>query len=63
VKETLALLGAWTSQVLAFGQALRELLKDLKGVGLGRFLSLWALGVLRGGLGARLSANPSSGAP
>jgi hypothetical protein len=40
VKETLALLGVWTSQVLVFGQALRELLEAIKGFG--GFSSLWA---------------------
>lgn len=33
MKEMLAFLRVWTSQVLAFGQALRELMQDLKGVG------------------------------
>jgi hypothetical protein len=44
VKEMLALLGAWTSQVLAFEQALRELMQDLKGVGPWKILKSLGLG-------------------
>jgi hypothetical protein len=58
----MALLGVWTSQVLVFGQALRELLEAFKGLGHWKFLKSVGFGRFKRRPLLKPKSKPNSGA-